>query len=68
VAGTWLQDWHLLHHQGWTYRAPVRYDSNLECLSLCWRAPFQRDHPSYCTAEVGNSGGTFELPCTLAWS
>jgi len=24
VAGTWLQDWHLPRHQGWTYRAPVR--------------------------------------------
>jgi hypothetical protein len=23
VAGTWLQDWHLPRHQGWTYRAPV---------------------------------------------
>jgi len=26
VAGTWLQDWHLPRHQGWTYRAPVRED------------------------------------------
>jgi len=24
VAGTWLQDWHLPCHQGWTYWAPVR--------------------------------------------
>ena len=24
VSGTWLQDWHLPRHQGWTYRAPVR--------------------------------------------
>jgi hypothetical protein len=24
VAGTWLQDWQLPRHQGWTYRAPVR--------------------------------------------
>jgi hypothetical protein len=24
VVGTWLQDWHLLRHQGWTYRALVR--------------------------------------------
>jgi hypothetical protein len=23
-----------------------------------------RDHPGYCTAEVGNPGGTYELPCT----
>jgi len=22
-----------------------------------------RDHPGYCTAEVGNPGGTYELPC-----
>ena len=63
VAGTWLQDWHLLRHQGWTYRAPVRWDRNLECLSLCWHAPLRRDHPSYCTEEVRNPGGTYELPC-----
>ena len=36
---------------------------NLECLSLCWHAPCRRDHPSYCTAEVGNPGGTYELLC-----
>ena len=23
VAGTWLQDWQLPRHRGWTYRAPV---------------------------------------------
>jgi hypothetical protein len=27
--------------------------------------PFGVDHPFYCTAEVGNSGGTYELPCTF---
>jgi len=54
-------------HQGWTYRAPVRQDRNLECLSLCWHAPLRRDHPGYCTAEIGNPGGTYELPCTLKW-
>jgi hypothetical protein len=62
VAGTWLQDWHLLRHQGWTYQAPVRYDRKLECLSLWWHAPLRRDHPGYCTAEVGNPRGTYELP------
>jgi hypothetical protein len=36
----------------------------LECLSLCWHAPLRRDHPGYCTAEVGHPGGTYELPCT----
>jgi hypothetical protein len=25
--------------------------------------PFRRDHPGYCTAEVGNPRGTYELPC-----
>ena len=65
VAGTWLQDWHLPHHQGWTHWAPVRLYRNLECLFLCWHAPLQRDHPSYCTAEVGNPGGTYKLPCTF---
>ena len=54
VEGTWLQDWHLPRHQGWTYRAPVRKDKNLECLSLCWHVPLRRDHPGYSTAEVGN--------------
>jgi hypothetical protein len=66
VARTWLQDWHLPRHQGWTYRVPVRYDRNLSCLSLCWHAPLRRDHPGYYTAEVGNSGGTYELPCIFA--
>jgi hypothetical protein len=59
---TWLQDWHLPRHQGWTYLAHVRYDKKLECLSLWWHAPLRRDHPGYCTAEVGNPGGTYELP------
>ena len=65
VAGTWLQDWHLPRHQGWTYRAPVRYDRKLECLSLCWHAPLWRDRPCYCTAEVGNPGGNYEWPCII---
>jgi hypothetical protein len=29
VAGTWLQDWHLLRHQGWTYRVPVKVQQKL---------------------------------------
>jgi hypothetical protein len=28
-----------------------------------WYAPLRRDHPGYCTAEVGNPGGTYELLC-----
>ena len=36
------------------------------CLSLCWHAPLRRDHPGYCTAEVRNTGGTYELPCITA--
>jgi hypothetical protein len=39
------------------------HDRNLECLSLCWHATLRRDHPGYCTAEVGNPGGSYELPC-----
>ena len=31
--------------------------------TLCWHAPLRREHPDYCTAEVGNSGGNYELPC-----
>ena len=27
---------------------------------LCWHAPLRRDHPGYCTAGVGNPGGTYE--------
>jgi hypothetical protein len=34
-------------------------------LSLYWYATLRRDHPGYCTAEVGNPGGTYELPCRL---
>ena len=62
------QDWHLPRDQGWTYRVPVRQDRKLECLSLCWHAPLRRDHPDYCTAEVGNPGGTYELPCIIPWT
>ena len=49
---------HIEHLQGRT---------NLECLSLCWHAPLRRDHPGYCTADVGNPGGTYELFCTGFW-
>jgi len=38
---------------------------NLGCLSFCWHAPLRRDRPDYCTAEVGNPGRTYELPCIL---
>jgi len=30
-----------------------------------WHAPLRRDHPGYCTAEVGNPKGTYELPCII---
>ena len=36
-------------------------------LGLCWHAPLLRDHPGYCTTEVGNPRGTYELPCILPW-
>jgi hypothetical protein len=36
-------------------------------LSLSWHAPLQRDHPGYCTAEVGHPGGMYELPCIRRW-
>jgi hypothetical protein len=35
----------------------------LECLPLCWHSPLRRDHPVYSNTEVGNPGGTYELPC-----
>jgi hypothetical protein len=38
----------------------------LECLSLCLHAPLWHDHLGYCTAEVGNSRGTYELPYILS--
>ena len=34
---------------------------------LCWHAPLRRDHPGYCTAEIGNPGETYKLPCILFW-
>ena len=36
---------------------------NLDYLSFCWHAPLRRDHPGYCTAQVGNPGRTSKLPC-----
>jgi hypothetical protein len=39
VAATWLQDWHLPCHQGWTYGVPVRSDRNLESLPLLKCSP-----------------------------
>ena len=53
---------------GWTYRAPVSWGRNLECLSLCWHAPLWRDHPGYRTAEVGNPGGIYELPSIYVYT
>ena len=47
---------------GWTYGAPVMQDRNLECPSVCSHV-LRRDHPGYCTAEVGFPGGTYELSC-----
>ena len=54
---------------GLTSAASPRVNISSTCrvgqkLSLCWHAPFRRDHPGYCTTEVGNLGGTYELPCT----
>jgi hypothetical protein len=34
-------------------------------LLTCWHASLWRDHPGYCTADVGNPRGTYELPCNL---
>jgi hypothetical protein len=30
-------------------------------------APLRRDHTGYCTADVGNPGGTYELPCVYIY-
>jgi hypothetical protein len=32
--------------------------------STYWHGPLRRDHPGYCTAEVGHPAGIYELPCT----
>ena len=58
---------------GLTFAASPRVDISRTCkvgqklgvsLSLCWHAPLRRDHPGYCTAEIGNPRGTYELPCS----
>ena len=48
-----------------THLQRVWQDRNFECLSLCWHAPLRRDHLGYCTAEVRNPEGTYELPCIV---
>jgi hypothetical protein len=40
-----------------------KVEQKLWCVSLCWHAPLRCDHPGCCTTEVGNPGGTYELPC-----
>jgi hypothetical protein len=39
--------------------------TNLGRFSTYWYAPFCSVYLGCCTAEFGNSGGTYELPCTL---
>ena len=60
---------------GLTSSASPRVDISSTCkvgqklgvsLSPCRHAPLRRDHPDYCTAEVGNPRGTYELPCINA--
>jgi hypothetical protein len=38
-------------------------DDVIQSLPLCGQALLRRDHPGYCTADVTNPGGTYELPC-----
>jgi hypothetical protein len=39
---------------------------SLPLLTCAAPSPPPGDHPSYCTAEFGNPGGTYELPCIYA--
>jgi hypothetical protein len=41
------------------------HKQNFERFSAYWYAPLRHDHTGGCTAEVGNPGGTYELPCTI---
>jgi hypothetical protein len=54
-----------LHPSGETckYATSPSKQKNLERFSTYGYAPLRRDHPGYCTADVGNPGGTYELPC-----
>jgi hypothetical protein len=57
--------------RGLTSSASPRVDISCICkvgqklgVSLpCWHAPLRRDLPGYCTTDVGNPRGTYELPC-----
>jgi hypothetical protein len=40
-----------------------RTQKKFERFSIYWYALLRRDNPGYCTAEVGNPGGAYELPC-----
>ena len=40
VAGTWLQDWHLSLHQGWTYRVPVSWTETWSVSPKVYMLPF----------------------------
>jgi hypothetical protein len=45
------------------YATAPSTQKHLERFSIYWYAPLRRDLPGYCTAEVGNPRGTYELPC-----
>jgi hypothetical protein len=47
------------------YATAPRTPKNLERFSTYWCAALRHDHPGYCTAEVRNPGGTYELPYIL---
>jgi len=48
-----------------TPRSLVHQKKNFERFSTCWYAPFCCVCLGCCAAEFGNSGGTYELPCTF---
>jgi hypothetical protein len=52
------------HHQGRKHPRPknAAHSSCLTCHTSLYRV-IHRSHPGYCTAEVGNAGGSYELPC-----
>jgi hypothetical protein len=43
------------------------YKKKFERFSTYWYAPLRRYYPGSCTAEFGNPGGTYELPC-IYWT
>jgi hypothetical protein len=46
------------------YAMSLSTQTKFERFSTYWYALLRRDLPGYCTAEFGNPGGAYELPCS----